>query len=109
VALRPAALRQVRGEIEFPLGVDGREATRGRAAPKEQKMGAVGKGARNGGHGGRGLLLCVVVGEADLGPGRGGGGGKGEEEEEEGEHCLLVLSVWLSLGQPVRREGRRGA
>lgn len=94
MALGPGALRQVRGEFEFPLSVDGRKATRARAATKEQELGTVGKGTRNGGHGGRGLLLVVVLGEADLGPGRGGGRGegKGEEEgEEEAAHGLFCV------------------
>ena len=94
----PGALRQVRGECEFPLGVDRSKATRARAATKEEELGAVRKGARNGRHGGRGLLFVVVLGEADLGPGRGGGGGgggKGEEEEgEEAAHgCLFDLGL----------------
>ena len=106
MALGPGALRQVGGEVELPLSVDGREATRARAATKEQELGTVGKGACNGGHGGWGLLLVVVLGE-DLGPGRGGGGGggKGEEEgEEEVKETAHGLFVGLLDSACARRK-----
>lgn len=111
MALCPGALRQVRGEVELPLGIDGGEATRGCAASKEQELGAVDKGACNGRHGGGwGLLLVVVFGEADLGPGRGAGDeaeeeGEGDEGEgEEAAHSWLACLIRSACAREVRGE-----